>query len=564
MSVPKYRTTFAAQIRAVEPTEREVKEVKASLTDLKGLLPAGIDPEQDYDLLYVAADLAVAGLVNLNDDGIDLETGLAVYKQFERRFCDIEHERDRICGYILHAGLTEFGTDRVITEAEARAANKPYNIATVAVLWRVANPDLCDYIEDASNPTHVNYKDLSLSFELGFQGYRIIGLPEGDKVIANAKLIIPEESPEYPKYDELLRYRGGSGIMPQDAKGRLYRVLDKGAKPLGQGVVTVPAAAVKGITPILEQPTPPAPPAANADDDAYAEPDVNKLDEACPVDLMHAMAVAREWSNCLVTRLESAAASIISDESCVSVSTVPLSHMNKTDIKSFKDKVAKASKLEEMVEAMAGANSLIDAIVAEADRLATEKANAEAQAATILKNKQESEAAAAALSETLKAVQAELANIKSAQAAAEAAAKFQERMAAVEDVFALEGDSETRAYLVEEIKACESDEIFAKKMDKFKKVMKEKTKDFKKKQDDDAKARLDQIQAALAEKGIKTSVKDNAFNIDSVLASAASNPVDANLPNNVEEQKSLRKQAEDAFRSSLSVAGKKLVETAKK
>lgn len=564
MSAPQYRTTFAAQIRAIEPTEREVNEVKASLTNLKTLLPPGIDPDEDYDLLYIAADLAVAGLVNLNDDGVDLETGLAIYPQFERRFCDIEHERDRICGYILRSALTEFGTDRVITEDEARAANKPFNIATVAVLWRAVSPELCAYIEEASTPTHPDYKDLSLSFELGFTGYRIIGLPEGDRTIANAKVVIHSTSIDFDSYDKRLRYKGGSGVMPQDAKGRLYRVLDQGAKPLGQGVVSVPAAAVKGIAAITEKPVPEAPAPAKADDDAYAQPAVDQLDEACPVDLMKGE-VVREWSNCFAAKLESALARINSRESRVSPSTLPFLPMTKQDIQSFKDKIAKASKLEEVV---AGTNDLLDAISAEADRLAAAKLEADAQAANILRNKQEAEAAAAALTESLKTVQAELAALKSAQAATEAAAKFQERMTSLEGIFALENDAETRAYLVEEVKSCATDEAFAAKVDKLKKVMKEKTKDFKKKQDDDSKAaiasKLEAAQAVLAGRGIKTKLTNDVLDIEEVLASAVANPTSAALPNTAEDAKSIKEQAEAAFRSSLTVQGKKLAEIASK
>ena len=48
-----------------------------------------------------------------------------------------------------------------------------------------------------------------------------------------------------------------------------------------------------------------------------------------------------------------------------------------------------------------------------------------------------------------------------------------------DEVFDVDADSS--AFFAEEVKSCESDDAFAKKMDKFKKLMPEKTKDFKKK-----------------------------------------------------------------------------------
>ena len=116
---PKYKMSFrsvAGSVRVVDPTPETLKEAKASLSELKTLLPAGINPHEEPALLFVAGNLAVAGMVNLNDDGIDCETGLEIYKRFEKQQINLEHDRKQVRGYIIHAGLSEFGTDRVITE----------------------------------------------------------------------------------------------------------------------------------------------------------------------------------------------------------------------------------------------------------------------------------------------------------------------------------------------------------------------------------------------------------------------------------------------------------------
>lgn len=240
-----YKTKFSANAQILEPTEFILKEAKASLGELISLFPKDIDPQTDPDLLYVVANLCVAGVLNLNDDGLSIEESISVYKKFEKKQANLEHDRTQIVGFILKAGLSEFGTDRPISEAEAKSSNKPFNIAVVIAIWKVAAKELCEFLLDKSGESGT--KELSLSFEVGFDKYQIIELA-GDSVNFNeAEKIIYQSSSEFNSYDACLKTNGGSGKKNGNRIGRSLcgRVL-----PLGAGIVTDPAANVKGILPI--------------------------------------------------------------------------------------------------------------------------------------------------------------------------------------------------------------------------------------------------------------------------------------------------------------------------
>lgn len=248
-----YRATFAATVRVIEPTDDTFKEAKASLNDLKRLIPSDIDPQAENDLLLIAANLMVGGVINLNDDGMTIEKTLSVYKKFERKQCNIEHNRGQIVGYIVKAGLTEFGTNRIITEDEARIAGKPFNVATVTVLWKVANKELCNFIIANSVPGNDIDKDaLSLSFEVGFDKYDIACIGKSSSLIGDApKVVTEDDGAIFLEYDAALRINGGSGTKGQR---KVARILTGNVVPLGQGIVAHPAAKVKGIVPIMEKP----------------------------------------------------------------------------------------------------------------------------------------------------------------------------------------------------------------------------------------------------------------------------------------------------------------------
>lgn len=514
----KFKTVFAGQIRAIQPTEETRNEVKASLSRLRDLLPANINPEDEPALLFVAGNLAVAGLVNKNDDGYDIDTALATYKKFVWQQINLEHDRKHKVGFIVHAGLSEFGTDRIITEDEARASGKPFNVAVVMALWRVGEgSNLCEYIEEASTPTHPDFNALSLSFEMGFDGYYIAALPKDTPIIAQASMMVKPGESTYARFDESLRANKGSGLSPDDANQRIYRVINEGVIPLGGGIVTMPAAAVQGLVAIVKKPEPIVP----QQDGVKAEEE-----RIIALALEEAQNTARMFFASLTEKIETL---LKSPQSRVSLNTsINSPDMKHSDLQALKQLFATASKvtkMEEITTALAGVNPIIDAITAESERQEAARLVAEKQAAEVAAAKAQIEATNVQMTKDLEAVRKELAGIKQVAAAAAAEEAFNNRMADLESVFDL--DDDTRAYFASEVKSCDTDEAYAAKKAGFLKVMKEKTKDAKKKKsDDDAKvsqAAQAALIARLGEKGVTAKFADDGT-ISELIASAIANP----------------------------------------
>ena len=196
---------------------------QAKLDNLKPLLPAGIDPESDQTIVYAAGNLAVADVANLNDDALSAKDAARIYRGFEWQQVNIEHGRGNIVGFIVRAGLSELGTDRLITPEEALASGKPFNIAIVIGFWRVADPDLCNFILQSSGPGSPDKDKLSLSFEVGFDDYDIVTLPHGVSNLAMATATITPDSAEFDRYDKLLRVNGGKGSFGKE-NARVARI----------------------------------------------------------------------------------------------------------------------------------------------------------------------------------------------------------------------------------------------------------------------------------------------------------------------------------------------------
>lgn len=529
MKEPRYKTTFASvpgSLHAVEPTEENKNEVKASLSRLRELLPANIDPAKEEALLFVAGNLAVAGFVNLNDDGYDIPTALATYKQFERQQINIEHDRKSVVGYIVHAGLSELGTDRVLTEGEARTANKPFNVAVVIALWRVVNAELCSYIEEASSPEHPDFNSLSLSFEVGFENYRIIALPKGTPEISAAlKTVKPDEN-AFGQYSGALRTNKGSGLDPTDASLRVYRVIDSGVLPLGGGVVTIPAAAVKGLTVITQKPAEEVEEANEVEDAAAAT--AKKLEEQQAREIGLALEEAKNTARALLGLFEkktdyslNRAKTRVSSLTSTDSSIMKLSDLQ--GLQASLNTIAKTAKIEALTEVAASFDPVIEAIIKKSEEMEAARKASESHAAAIEQAKKDIEAASVKMAEELAAVRQELDTIKAAAAVAAAEEAFQGRMSAIDEEFDLADDE--RALLVSEVKSLD-DAAFAAFMEKSKKLMKEKTKEFKKKKSDEAKCSQDATVARLLEKGIKAKVNDEgSIVVDEIIASAAANEI---------------------------------------
>ena len=504
----KFKTTFGTKIQVIQPSEEEIKETKASLSDLGSLLPHGINPEDDPDILYVIGNLAVPGLVNLNDDYLTPEDAVAIYKKFEKKLCDIEHNRSNIVGFIVKSYLTNFD-NKPISEQEAIESKQPFYITTIAALWKAANRDLCEFIIEASNPSNPAYNKLSLSFEVGFYSYDI-GIASEDRNAINAKFY-DESSEEYESLDKLLRINGGVG---KKDKNIVFRKLKDGIIPLGQGIVGVPAAQVKGLEILTESIKKENEPEQSSEQEKTSEEQLKEVIEDVVEDKIEDL-VEKQISNEEFLQYISQIINLLLSESKIFNKTIKNSVSNSTNYKTMNIEELEKSwdevKVKPTQEVFANVRQVLADEISKASEDFVKKENeAKALADSLAKAKEEAEVAQKETLAQLEAIKVELQTLKDAQIAAAKETQFNEHMSLIEQTF--DFDEDESALIVAEIRDLDQ-ESFAKWFDKSKKLMKEKTKAFKA----DKKAAMEK---KACDAGLKLEVDEKTLDFKQIIASA--------------------------------------------
>ncbi len=524
----KYRSVFVSQAAIHAPSEDEVKVAKASLDGLKQLLPANIDPADDPDLLYISGDGALGGFVNKNCDGISRETAVAIHKTARNKFIDIEHCREDIVGVVLYPALTTIDTHEILTDEQALASDKPFNLSFAGVLWKVLAPMLAKYIGQQGASTGKDV--LSLSWEIAFSNYSIA---VGEKEISKARLIKADD-PSFAIYDKMLTGNGGTG---KDAKGEpIYRVIEGDAIILGYGVVSNPAAEVKGILPIQQS-------AALASINEILKLTDEKLKD-------FGQALFRAAVERGIT-FEAAAQTITPQKSEEKNITPSNASVTLNNVKSMKIETVEQLKAAlGQHESTAAVVDLVESIKKGSEQYAKDLKAQE----DIVKNaeaaKVESDKTIKELKASLEKLNKELAEVRASQEATEAGQKFQERMAFFDEKFEL--DDEDRKLITDDIREMD-DATFAAYSKKQEKLMcgkfKKSKKDDKEQAEKNKKLEEEAAQAAKAAADAKAAFA-------SVEAEKA-----AKLPNGiVETDQDLDAKMKAAFGGSIKIDGKTLDE----
>ena len=98
----KYTTTFSSILKPLVSEEKDKYLALASLVEIGNFIP-NVDTEKNIDLLPVAFNAAVVNRVNKNGDVIDSKTAIAMYENFINKPINLEHNRERIFGVIIHS-----------------------------------------------------------------------------------------------------------------------------------------------------------------------------------------------------------------------------------------------------------------------------------------------------------------------------------------------------------------------------------------------------------------------------------------------------------------------------
>jgi|TARA_R110000764_G_scaffold95992_3_gene179985 hypothetical protein len=237
----EFTTNFSSVVKPLVSAEKDEYLALASMVKLEDFLPK-IDIEKNIDLLPIAFNACVANRVNKNGDVIDTQAATELCQSFINKQVNLEHNREKVVGVILKAGFSAFGSDEPLSEDQVKELDGPFNITLGGVVWRVVNSELADLIEEASDPTSMNYEKISASWELGFNEYNLLLMSQGERDISYAEKIT--EPDQIKEHSVKLKALGGDGKM----NGKyVYRQVVGRIVPLGIGLTENPAADVKGI-----------------------------------------------------------------------------------------------------------------------------------------------------------------------------------------------------------------------------------------------------------------------------------------------------------------------------
>lgn len=465
-----YKSIFTSlAVKCVTDKEKDELLALASLEQLKSFIPEAGSTNGSF--LPIAFNAFTPNRVNKNDDVIDTKTTLAIYKKFVNTPINIEHKRGNVVGFILSAGFSEFGTDKPLTEDEVKDYKKPFNVVLGGVIWKVVNNELADLIQDSNDPTSENYMNISASWELGFTGYNLLLLDKGQKNTESGQIIA--EGSEVEKYKEKLRAMGGEGMVDEK---RLYRMPSEEVEPLGIGLTEKPAGDVKGVAVKAKE----------------IKANLVILCSVCREVISETPSSGKET----IGSSETCCDKCIEKQNNISQLEKPIVNKNKimkfnsiSDITDESLKECKASAITDFISTQIKEKSAeyekdkkaLDTKASEA------KALAEKNAEELVKSNTE-----------LEKVNKALATLEKEKQDREAVDKFNERMAKLSEEY--DFDDEARAAIIDDVKALDSDEAFAKWEKKSAAIFKPFKKGFKKgdeKKEKTDKEKADEAKAAL-------------------------------------------------------------------
>jgi hypothetical protein len=248
MKKPQFTARFEQKFKVSRLNKEKYateKEAIASNEGLVSILPK-FDKEKNPDLLGVAFDIAIANIVNANDDGILTATAKAITPNFVFKPINIEHNRSYVFGTVTNTSLTSF-TDGSTLDASSieDSSLEPFKISAGGILWKCVEGYMTEMIEEQNEPENLGEcapccYEYAGSWEIGFDQY-IVAL--GSKKLQDAEIVTDEA--RVKELSQYLKANGGMGMLPDGTP--IYRVITGEVTSLGVGITTNPAAAVDKI-----------------------------------------------------------------------------------------------------------------------------------------------------------------------------------------------------------------------------------------------------------------------------------------------------------------------------
>jgi hypothetical protein len=485
----KYKTEFNFDIHATSDFENELNISKASLDNLKPLIPKSIDLERNVDLIGAAFNAAVVNKFNRNGDGINSETAVEVIDYFINKPTNIEHKKQKVVGHIVNAGFTDLNNDKIIGNGAALKNKDPYYISLAAVVYKTVNKDFADVLLQSSDPESSYHKKISASWELGFNDYV---LAVGSKDLANAEIISnPRHVEEMKQY---LKAFDGSGALNDGTP--IYRLVVGEVFPLGIGFTTNPAAEVSGL--IVQK---------NIDLNLNDKRDASENEENFKNNILK---ISQKENNTVKTT-------------------------NTMDITEFKTEFEKvldqklADNAEFTQEAVASISThVIDKIREKDAEFKAEREAIEAEKVQAKKDAEEAKASIEDLQKKLEEANEKISSLETSINTAAAEELFNSRMGAIDELYDL--SDQDRVVLANEVKSLESaDAAFEEYQSKLSSLLQHKSKAFKVEQEKQFEAR---VQEELEKRMANTEVVEASDS--EVVVEAASESTVEEIVENVE------------------------------
>lgn len=496
----KYKTTFSDVVTASGDIDSPLINIsKASLDSLKSIIPEDVDLDKNIDLMAVAFNAAVVNKFNRNGDGIDSEAAVKIKDQFKHKPTNIEHQKQKVVGHIISASFSKKEDNAIMTDEEALATEKPFNIALASLIYKSVNPEFANLVQNSVDPESDLYNQVSASWEIGFNDFVLaIGADEIDR----CKIIEDEEQINELKAN--LKAFGGNGKL--DDGSPIHRLIVGEIYPLGIGFTSNPAADVQGLTVGPED--------TNSIKEEKVEKNISQIHISDVITKKHTIMDNNDILNNLVSALE-----------------------EKVSNKKFSE------------EAVATVSKIInDAILEKNDSFVKEKEALESEKAELSKAAEQTAEEIQKLREELNAAKEQVSALELKDKEQEAIATFDSRMSLVEDIYQL--DDESRKVVANELKDLDSsEESFAQFQDKLQIVLKHQNKEFIENQQEEFNTKL----AEAVEKRIQELSSDSASEeevVEDAIDNAETNEEQVIANNNAEvseEEQSLTEKFRKAF-----------------
>jgi len=452
----KYKTAFLQPILASADIDQEdIKISKASLDDLKNLMPESVDLDKNIDLIGVAFNAAVVNKFNKNHDGISTETAFAVKDYFVHKPTNIEHKKQRIVGHIVSAGFSGYGDNELLDEETMGDYRDPFNISLGAVVYRMVDKRFAELLNKSVDPESSMYNQVSASWEIGFNDYQIA---LGSENLAEAEIITDQKQIE--ELSKYLKAADGSGEMED---GTIIRRLVVGdVYPLGIGFTANPAADVEGVVLTERQSE------LEISDKRDLSSDIDKRARRILKNILNFKNnISQSVKNTVKSERESNFSIMTTNQLVQEIKSV-------LDEKLSSEKMSKDTFSEESV---ASISSIVNQAIREKnEEYKKDLSSAQEEKAKVEAQHQELTASVEEMKQKLEAAEEKIRQFEDEQVRQQALARFNARMEAVEQDYELsEADLKIVASEVKELD--EADETFTSYQEKLAVVFAHKSKD---------------------------------------------------------------------------------------